>query len=325
MILKSLKRLYFFPQKHLMLSIPVVLVISFVTGTVFDMGFLKNTIIIATVIMIYATVIGLNIKEIFSLSHKKLIGFSLLINFLLIPLSAYILGMTFLKEQPMIFTGLALAALLPTSGMTISWTGIAKGNVSGAIKLTVLGLIAGSLLTPWYLLLMVGEYIEIDIGMIFKSIVIIVFLPLLLGQITTKWLRKKYSMEEFKTKIKPNFQPLSIWGMLYVVFASVSMRSEVIMENIHLIFISLITLIAFYFINFALSTLIAKKFFNRQDGFALVYGTALRNLSIAIGLAATAFGTEAALIVTFAFIVQQQGVVLYTKLAQSRWFALQTQ
>src|SRR5699024_12706622 len=53
------------------------------------------------------------------------------------------------------FAGLALSALLPTSGMTISWTVLQKGNVGAAVKLTVFGLILGSLLTPWYLLAMV--------------------------------------------------------------------------------------------------------------------------------------------------------------------------
>ena len=35
---------------------------------------------------------------------------------------------------------LLLAGLVPTSGMTISWTGFAKGNVAAAVKMTVIGL-----------------------------------------------------------------------------------------------------------------------------------------------------------------------------------------
>lgn len=63
----------------------------------------------------------------------------------------------------------------------------------------------------------------------------------------------------------------------------------------------------------------AVKLFNREDGLALVNGTVLRNLSITIWLAAMSFSAEAALIVTLAFIVQQQGIVNYAKLAKSGW------
>ena len=108
--------------------------------------------------------------------------------------------------------------------------------------------------------------------------------------------------------------------MLYVVFASISMRASMILENLQLILVAFLVLILFYGVNYVISTLFAKKFLNRGDGIALVNGTVLRNLSIAIGLAATSFGAEAALLVTIAFIVQQQSIAYYGKLASKYWF-----
>ena len=69
--------------------------------------------------------------------------------------------------------GLLLAGLLPTSGMTISWTGFAKGNVEAAIKMTVLGLVMGSLATPIYVKLLMGTELEMQMFAVFKQIVII--------------------------------------------------------------------------------------------------------------------------------------------------------
>ncbi len=43
--------------------------------------------------------------------------------------------------------GLFLIALMPTSGMTISWTGFAKGNMQVAIKMTIIGLVFPSIAT----------------------------------------------------------------------------------------------------------------------------------------------------------------------------------
>lgn len=270
--------------------------------------------------MIYATMVGFKLKELTTFKGSKVLGYSLFINFVIIPFIAFLLGKSLLQEHPIMFAGLALSALLPTSGMTISWTAIMKGNVPASVKLTVFGLILGSILTPWYLLVMVGQYVEVNILETFQTIALVVFLPMLLGHLTFKYLLKKYSLEQFQKKIKPNFAPLSIWGMLYVVFVSISMKAQMILANLQLIALALVVLIAFYLLNFLISTVTAKTLLDREDGIALVNGTVLRNLSIAIGLAATSFGAEAALIVTIAFIVQQQSIAYYGKLANKFWF-----
>jgi ACR3 family arsenite efflux pump ArsB len=167
---------------------------------------------------------------------------------------------------------------------------------------------------------MVGQLVEVDIIQTFRTIITVVFVPMILGHITFKILMKRMTMQEFKTRVKPALGPLSIWAMLFIVFVSVSARASMILNNLELILIATAVLIIFYVINFAISTFFAVKFFDRGDGIALVNGTVLRNLSIAIGLAVASFGAEAALIVTIAFVVQQQGIALYGKIALSRWF-----
>ncbi|AKS37256.1 sodium:proton symporter [Anoxybacillus gonensis] len=315
-----MKKLYFFPQKHLLISVPATLLFGFIVGTFVDTSFLKSTILFATIIMIYATMVGFKWKELTHLKEKKILFASIVINFIIIPFIAFLIGKTMLQHHPIMFAGLALSALLPTSGMTISWTAIQKGNMAAAVKLTVFGLVLGSLLTPWYLLVMVGKYVDINVMETFRTILLVVFVPMILGHVTFKWLMRKYTPEQFQKQVKPNFAPLSIWAMLYVVFVSISMRAKMIVSNLQLIVIALAVLLLFYFVNYVISTLVAKQFFNREDGIALVNGTVLRNLSIAIGLAATSFGAEAALIVTLAFIVQQQSIAYYGKIANQYWF-----
>ena len=58
---------------------------------------------------------------------------------------------------------------------------------------------------------------------------------------------------------------------------------------------------------------------NRGNGIALVYGTVMRNLSIALALSMTAFGAagaEAAILVALAYIVQVQSAAAYLKLSE---------
>lgn len=315
-----MKSLYFFPAKNLMISIPVVLMSAVIVGFLFDTSWMSSTILIATMLMIYPTMINLQWKALLSFKEKKLMGFALLINFILIPLIGFLLGLLFLKNEPILFAGLALASLLPTSGMTISWTSLSKGNVPAAVKLTVIGLIVGAIVAPFYLYGMVGQFVDIKLLTIMRTILAVVFIPLLLGSLTTYVLKKYVTTEKIKTEIKPKFQPLSIWAMLYIIFASISMRAEMILENVALIGLSIIVLLLFYGLLFSIVTWIAKQFFQREDGLALIYGTSLRNLSIAMGIGATSFGMEAALLITIAFMIQQQGVVLYNRLIVPKFF-----
>ncbi|AOM82710.1 arsenic resistance protein [Salisediminibacterium beveridgei] len=317
-----LMKIYHFPQKHLLLVLPSVLILSFITGLYVNTQALGPTILIATIIMIFATMVGLKIQELTKIRQEsKLIGVSFLINFVWIPLVALVIGMTLLSNDPLMFAGLALVALLPTSGMTIAWTGIQKGNMPAAVKLTVFGLVVGSVLTPWYLLIMVGQYVPINIMMTFRTIFMVVFIPLVLGQIVTRILLKKYTQQEFNKKIKPNLAPLSIWGLLYVVFVSTSARAEMLVGSLDLILYAAFAILLFYAINYTFATFIATKMFNRNDGIALVNGTVLRNLSIAIGIAATAFSAEAAILVTIAFMFQYSSISFYAKYSAKRWFS----
>ena len=73
--------------------------------------------------------------------------------------------------------GLLMAGLVPTSGMTISWTGFAKGNVAAAVKMTVIGLTHGQ---PGHPVLCPGldghRTLEVNIVAVMKQIAIIVFM-----------------------------------------------------------------------------------------------------------------------------------------------------
>lgn len=154
---------------------------------------------------------------------------------MIIPLIAYLLSVILLADHPMMFVGLALSAFLPTSGMTISCTVLQCGDVGSAVKLTIFGLIIGSVLTPWYLLLLIGQFVEMYLWMPMRTILLVVFIPLILGQITYKLIMVISTVENFNKNIKPNFEPLSIWAMLYVIFVSISTKIEMVVNNLTII------------------------------------------------------------------------------------------
>jgi predicted Na+-dependent transporter len=312
--MSMLQRLFFMPKDHLVIVIPMVLMIGFLVGLFLDTGLLKSLILPITILMIYPTMIGFRPSQLFGFTYGKLILISLIINFIAVPLLAVIIGSTFLANQPQLYAGLAISALLPTSNMTIAFTMLAKGNVPAAIKTTVISLFMGALLAPWFLLIMVGKYIPVDVVQIIKTVALVVFFPMLIGISTYKLLLTRYTEEHFNKNIKPLLPAVSAWGMVLIVFISISMSAHRIAGSLELVWLALGGQLAFYALNFALAVFVARKLFNRTDGLALVYSIVLRNLSISIGLAAAAFGPDAALMVTIAFLIQQQSGAWFGKL-----------
>jgi predicted Na+-dependent transporter len=78
----------------------------------------------------------------------------------------------------------------------------------------------------------------------------------------------------------------------------------------------LMPLALIYALNYGLSTVLGRMLLPRGEAIALVYGTVMRNLSIALAVAINAFGaqgTDAALVVALAYIIQVQSAAWYVK------------
>jgi ACR3 family arsenite efflux pump ArsB/CBS domain-containing protein len=262
--------------------------------------------------------VNLQIKKVFTGMDYKLQVATQIINFLIVPFIGFFIAKLFFPDNPLLILGLLLASLLPTSGMTISWTGFSKGNMNAAVKMTVIGLIIGSLATPLYANFLMGETIAIPMSKIFKQIAVIVFLPMILGYGTQRFLIKKFGEAKYHKDLKSLFPPFSTLGVLGIVFTAMALKSQSIYENPFTLLSMLLPLAILYIFNFSLSTFVGKYFFNREDGIALVYGTVMRNLSIALAIAMAAFGregSEIAIVVAMAYIIQVQAAAWYVKLS----------
>ncbi len=303
-------------KKNLIWSIPAFMVLGLLFGALFDPGFLRAAIVPLTFLMVYPMMINLQLGKVFAGGDLRLQALTQVINFAVIPFVAFGVGKLFFGDRPLILLGLLLASLLPTSGMTISWTGFAKGNLNAAIKMTVVGLIAGSLATPLYAKFLMGATIEIPLAQVFQQIAIIVFLPMALG-IATKWaVIRVWGADRYHKNLKKKFPVFSTVGVLGIVFVAMALKSESILANPLTVLSFFVPLAIVYGFNFLLSTLIGKFWFQRGDAIALVYGTVMRNLSIALAIAITVFGEEGAeiaLIIAMAYIIQVQAAAWYVK------------
>jgi len=306
-----------FFQKNLVWSIPIFMVTGLIAGAVTNPAPLKALIIPLTFLMVYPMMINLQVQKVLTGGNYRIQLLTQLINFGVIPFFAFGMGKLFFADRPLVALGLLLASLLPTSGMTISWTGFARGNISAAIKMTVIGLVLGSVATPFYAKWLMGTVVEIPLASIFKQIVIIVFLPMLLGFVTRISLIKLVGIDKYNKTLKQKFPAFSTVGVLGIVFVAMALKAQDIIATPLVLLSFLIPLTILYLVNFLFSTVVGKVCFDRGDAIALVYGTVMRNLSIALAIAMTAFGkeqgSEIALIIAMAYIIQVQAAAWYVR------------
>ncbi|MCX5870549.1 MAG: bile acid:sodium symporter [Deltaproteobacteria bacterium] len=309
-------------NKKLFWAIPVMMLLGFLFGKSVNqetVKSLKSLIMPLTFLMVYPMMVTLNIQHLKEgIKNVKLQVLTQAINFGIVPFLAYGLGHYFFPDNNYMALGLLLASLLPTSGMTISWTGFAKGNMGAAINMTVIGLTLGSLATPFYVKMLMGARVDMDMAMVVKQIGYIVFIPMVLGYLTRFWFLKKYGQQEFKKTWVPRFPSLSTVGVLGIVFVAIALKAQHLSQDPELVLWKILQpLLVLYAANFFISTLIGRLLFSRGDAIALVYGTVMRNLSIALALSINAFGAQgadAALVIAVSYIIQVQVAAWYVKL-----------
>ena len=79
----------------------------------------------------------------------------------------------------------------------------------------------------------------------------------------------------------------------------------------------LIPLIVFYLASYLVLSIIGRLFLKREDAVAMVFGVVMRDLSIALAIAMTAFGKQGltiALLIALAYVIQIQSAAWYVRL-----------
>lgn len=309
----NFRNFFTYPSRHLIAVIPTVICLALLCGRFVDTSPLKVLILPIAILTIYPAMIGVQPRELFKLTDLRLMSVNLLLNFFLLPLSALLIGLLLLEPWPELRVGLLIISVVPGGNMAVAFTMLFEGNVKASLKLSTSNLILGSLLAPLYLYVLAGTLVEIDVLHIARTIGLVVFIPLIAGVLTYKQLLKKYTQKEFKQNIKPLFPAFSVWGLIYLLFTSVSMKAGMFFSYPELIFQALSSLLLWYCIIFILCILIGRSFFSYKDAITLLLNVELRNLPICIGIAVTAFPEQTAMMIALAFLFQQQLAIWFWK------------
>lgn len=119
-------------RKNLAWGVPVAMLQGVLFGHATDLAFLPLGFLV-----VCPMVATMHLREPVKPGGNRLQGVTLAINFVRMLAIGCGIGLLFFAEQPLVRLAPLLTALLPTSGMTISRTGFAMGNVPAGMKMAV--------------------------------------------------------------------------------------------------------------------------------------------------------------------------------------------
>nr|WP_280517656.1 bile acid:sodium symporter family protein [Falsirhodobacter halotolerans] len=152
------------------------------------------------------------------------VGVGVLSQFLIMPLLAVLLT-RLIPMPPEVAAGVILVGCCPGGTSSNVMTYLSKGDVALSVACTSVTTLLAPLVTPFLVLMLASEYLPVNAGAMFLSIVKVVLLPLALGFLAQKLL------PSFVRAAIPALPLVSVTGIVLIVAAVVGASKGAIVQS----------------------------------------------------------------------------------------------